>query len=361
MTIVPFDPPRVDRAADLTSQLVWLKSVAPVLRSNYMVKGWLGQGTMSVVFGPSNVGKTFVVLDIAMHVAANRPWRGCPVKGGPVLYIAAEGGSGILNRLAAFKQEHSDMADAPFMVLPTSLDLYGDGDAVALCEVIEDIRVEFGEKPALIVVDTLARSMGDGDENATKDMGAFVRNCDVLRAATGAHVLVVHHTGKDESRGARGAYALKAACDTEIQLTAKREILCNKQRDLQMGSALHFDLRTVALGTDEDGDTVTSCVVDSSDAPPRGPKHLNGKKQVAMSALHDAVRDHGQAVAGPNYPVDCKAVHIDYWREACATHGLTTGSSESAARTAFKRAKDGLLEMDVVRIYGDYVWRVDDD
>jgi hypothetical protein len=80
-----------------------------------------------------------------------------------------------------------------------------------------------------------------------------------------------------------------------------------------------------------------------------------------MQALYDTLRDHGATKSGGNYPFNCKVVAVDRWREACGVHGLTEGTSDSAARTAFKRAKDKLMEMDEVREWGDHVWRVQDD
>ncbi len=343
------------RASEIKGRMTALCDIEPVLTLNHMVKGWLSRRGLSMLYGPSNAGKTFVALDMAMHIAAGKPWRGCKVNGGPVLYIAAEGGAGVRNRLAAFKRERPDMASAPFMLLPVSLDLHAPGDGLAVCEALH------GVGPALVVVDTLARSMGAGDENAAKDAAMFVRNCDLIREATGAHVMVVHHTGKDEERGARGSSALRAAVDTEISVTSEGEILCKKQRDMAYADPLHFTLRSVALGVDEDGEPVTSAVVEVSTPPKKERKPLSGKNEVAMQALYEALRDHGEAKSGGNFPDNRKVVHVDRWREACGVHGLTTGSSDSAARTAFMRAKTKLMDIDEVREWGEHVWRVQAD
>lgn len=343
------------RASEIQSRLIPLGEIEPVLTLNHMVKGWLSRRGLSMLYGPSNAGKTFVALDIAMHIAAGMAWRGCRVNGGAVLYIAAEGGAGVRNRLAAFKRERPDMANAPFTLLPIGLDLHGQGDALAVCEIIPD------EAPALVVVDTLARSMGIGDENTAKDAAMFVKNCDLIREATGAHVMVVHHTGKDEDRGARGSSALRAAVDTEINVTSEGEIVCKKQRDMAYAEPLHFSLRTVTLGQDEDGEPVTSAVVEASDPPKKERKPLTGKNEVAMQALYDALREHGESKTGSKYPDNRKVVHVDHWRDSCAAHGLTSGASESAGRQAFKRAKDKLMDMNEVREWGEHVWRVQDD
>ncbi|WP_300053388.1 AAA family ATPase [Sulfitobacter sp.] len=302
MTVINLSGMKPNRATEIENRLVSLSAIEAVLTSNYMVKGWLDRNCLSMLYGPSNAGKTFVALDIAMHIAAGKSWRGLRVNGGPVLYIAAEGGAGIRNRLAAIKRERPDMASAPFTLLPIGLDLHGQGDALAVCEIMPD------EAPALVVVDTLARSMGAGDENTAKDAAMFVRNCDLIREATGAHVMVIHHTGKDE-----------------------------------------------------DGESVTSAVVDATEAPAPTRKPIRGKNEVAIQALNDALRDHGTTRSGNSYPTNRKVVDVDKWREACGVHGLTTGATDAAARMAFKRAKDKLMDMDEVREFGGHVWRVQDD
>ncbi|MEL7690537.1 helicase RepA family protein [Citromicrobium bathyomarinum] len=348
-------PASHDRGSAIKRRMVSLSTIEAVLVSNYLVKGWLSANGFSMLYGPSNAGKTFVALDLAMHVAAGEPWRDCKVAGGPVLYIAAEGGCGVLNRLAAFKREHPNMATAPFHLLPIGVDLHGSDDTTAIADLLREMR------PVLVVVDTLARSIGDGDENTAKDAAIFVKNCDVIREATGAHVMVVHHTGKDEERGARGSSALRAAVDTEILVSASHTISSKKQRDMVAPFDLHFTLRSVTLGEDEDGDPVTSAVVDPTETPAPVRKPLTGKDEVAMSALIAALAEHGRTNMGEDYPAGVAVVSLEDWRDACDKRELTTGASPSAARTAFKRAKDRLLELNHVRGFNNYFWRVQTD
>ncbi|GAA0755192.1 hypothetical protein FHS52_000003 [Erythromicrobium ramosum] len=343
------------RAAQIKRKMVNLDAITAVLDVNYLIKGWLSVNGLSVIYGPSHAGKTFVAISLAMHLAAGEPWMGCKVNQGPVFYIAAEGGAGVLNRLAAFKSEFPHMAGAPFTLLPIGVDLHASGDAKIIASLLTDT------KPALIVVDTLARSIGEGDENTAKDTAMFVRNCDLMRELTGANVLIIHHTGKDEDRGARGSSALRAAVDTEILVSSAHTITSQKQRDMVAPDPLHFTLRSVCLGLDEDGDPVTSAVVEQADKPLPIRKPLTGKNQVAMAALTDALRDFGREGMGGEHPSSCPVVAVEHWRDACAAHGLTTGASESAARTAFMRAKTKLIDMDEVREFGGHVWKVRDD
>lgn len=140
---------------------------------------------------------------------------------GRVIYIAAEGGAGILNRIEAIRRNRPDLmtsaGDGNFILLPTALDLLGETDAQALLDAIREDGAD--EKPDLIVIDTLAMTFSGGDESTSQDMGKFLNSCTKLRAATGAHVMVIHHSGKDTSEGARGSNSLRAATDTEIELT----------------------------------------------------------------------------------------------------------------------------------------------
>jgi hypothetical protein len=202
--------------------------------------------------------------------------------------------------------------------------------------------------------------MGAGDENSARDMAQFVANIDRLRERTGAHVLVVHHSGKNTDAGARGSSALRAAVDTEIVVT-EGQISCAKQRDMEHSGRLFFALESVELGHDTDGELVTSAIVVPADAPAVKPKPLSGKAQVAMQALQDAIRDHGSKQIGADYPSDRKCVSLEKWRDACGVHGLTKGASESAGRVAFLRAKDKLLDVNAIRIFDEWVWSAADD
>lgn len=119
------------RAGDLACAMIPMSRVKPVLRSRYLVKGWLDRGAMSVVYGESNVGKTFLALDLATHVAAGLDWHGHRVPtgekwAGPVLYIASEGGTGIRNRLDAMRREKPELDGDNLVLLPTD----DDGDRV---------------------------------------------------------------------------------------------------------------------------------------------------------------------------------------------------------------------------------------
>lgn len=248
--------------------LVSLDELAVDLDTIDFVQGVLVEGGLTVVYGDSNAGKTFWATDLALHVAAGKPWNGRRVEQGGVVYVALEGGRGFRNRAVAWRDANEDD-------YPPGLPFYGDFSPLNLLDpdadtgpLIETIHAasELGCPVKLVVVDTFARAMAGGNENASEDMGALVRNADRIRRETGANVLFIHHTGKDAARGARGHSSLRAALDTEIEVVADetrdvRTATVCKQRDLAKPPAFGFRLEVVALGQNQHGEPVTTCLV----------------------------------------------------------------------------------------------------
>lgn len=232
----------------------------PDLEQQYLIDDVVDLGTMVVTYGDSNVGKTYVKLDQCFHVAAGREWNGHKVKQGLVVYVAAEGGRGFLKRIAAFKK-HYGVTDLPFTLVPCPIDLQSDrADTKKLIDLVRAEETHFGQKCVLIVIDTLARAMGGGDENTAVDMSKLVGHSDRLRAATGATVDLIHHTGKDASKGARGSSALRAATDTEIEI-GEGVFEAKKQRDMAKVQPINFELVDVEIGARSDGKKISACVV----------------------------------------------------------------------------------------------------
>lgn len=246
----------------------WFHEAEANLDANDFVEGLLTSAAMSVIYGPSNCGKTFFVVDLALHVSLGWEWRGRQTDKGAVVYLSLEGAQGIRNRLAAFRRHHQLSGEQlPFVAMPQPVNLLSeDADVRAVIELVHHVASETGMHVAMVIVDTLSRAMAGGNENSPEDMTAIVSNCDKIRDGTGAHVCLVHHSGKDEARGARGHSSLRAATDTEIEITREPDadvsnVRVAKQRDLEAGDPFAFSLKGVALGTNRRGKDVTSCVV----------------------------------------------------------------------------------------------------
>jgi hypothetical protein len=231
------------------------------------VEGLLTDGGASVGYGGSNTGKSFFFFDLAACVATGTRFRDeLECEQGAVVYVALEGSHGAKNRIEALKRAGRLPADAPLFLCFSPVSLLETGHAARLAESVKNAAAQSGLPCRLCILDTLARAMAGGDENGAQDMTKAVAAIDAVRAATGAHVLLIHHSGKNESLGARGHSSLRAAVDTEIEISRPEgesisTVRVTKQRDLPMGEAMPFSLDQVTLGTDRRGKPITSCIV----------------------------------------------------------------------------------------------------
>jgi KaiC/GvpD/RAD55 family RecA-like ATPase len=241
-----------------------------------LVEGLLTAGDGSVLYGDSNSGKTFFVIDMACAVARGAAWMGRNTEPGLVVYLAAESPQSVRSRLQAY-QRHHGVKVPNFAIVQSPIDLFdGEADTEAVIAVVRELERQRGCKARLIVGDTLARLSAGANENAGQDMGLVVRRFDRIRSACKAHFLLVHHSGKAAANGARGWSGIRAAVDTEIEVTDSPQGRCaeiTKQRDLSTkGDRIGFRLDTVTLGSTKWGAAATSCVVVAADAPdkPKG-------------------------------------------------------------------------------------------
>lgn len=311
-----------------------------------LIKGLLDRGAMSVWYGESNSGKTFILLDAAWHISLGKSYNGMRTRQGAVLYLAPEGGRGLYKRLAALRCANPDAPDdVPLYVVPCPVNLLrGDADIKPIIDMVTEIEAAKGLKVELIAVDTLSRALAGGDENSSVDMGALVRHFDALRAATTAHLAIVHHTGKDRARGARGHSLLRAATDTEIEI-ADRTVTVTKQRDLDGDKTWHFKLVPVRLGMDADGDPVTSCIVEAG-AGASEPAPLAGEELVFAEAIIAGVASRGNArgdgkIVGSAFRTQ---EAIRWWEEYCLGDARGQSRSGKALRNEVGRLLLSLLK-----------------
>lgn len=186
----------------------------------WLIKGYLLPGSLCLLFGEPAAGKSLLSMNWAASIATGLDWCGHRVTQGPVAYIAGEGHFGIRRRFKAWALHHEceqELKAAPLFVSDTGASFTDPESLQAVIKAI-DATVEEGGPPVLIVIDTLHRNLGPGDENSSRDMAAFVQAADTLRTGYGAAVLIVHHTGHGSKDRARGSSALRAAVDAEFML-----------------------------------------------------------------------------------------------------------------------------------------------
>ena len=225
----------------------------------WRIKKVLPETGLAAVYGASGSGKSFAVIDMTQAIAAGREWFGYKSKPCNVLYCALEGEGGIAGRVSAYRIRHG--ATSPsirYLVKPFSL--LEEADIHDLAQAIQ----ANGQSAEVVILDTLNRAAPGADENDSKSMGQIIAASKQLQTLVGGLVVLVHHTGKDASKGLRGHSSLHAALDAAIEVRRdgdRREWVIAKSKDGEDGEAHPFKLDIVELGTDEDGEPITSCTV----------------------------------------------------------------------------------------------------
>ena len=295
--------------------------------------------TFQSIVGASYSSKSLLAIDMACSVAAGIPFHGREVQQGTVAYICGEGRSGMLRRIDAWCASHfQERTKLPFILSKNALDMR-DTEMVQsikkLANKVTDLR--------LIVIDTLNRNFGGGNENQSDAMGEFITACDQLIEHFDCTVCVVHHMGKDQSAGARGHSSFYAALDTEITVKSigdnDVQISCSKQKDADEFDAMQF----IKVPTHE------SVVLDPVEVSKRSARiKLSDNQQIAMDTLYEGINP---ILATGTPKMSCR-LHLEDWRNIF--HRRHSGDNPKSKNTAFGRARNALQTMGLIVCENDY-------
>ena len=316
----------------------------------WRVRGVLPAVGLAGLFGPSASGKSFLGFDMAARIAQGSRWFDCRVESAPVVYAALEGEAGFKLRAQAWETHNGHTLPAGLHMVLQPFKLTDPRDVSDLAAVVP--------AGAVLFIDTLNRSAPTADENSSKDMGEILEASKRLQTLTAGLVVLIHHTGKDATRGLRGHSSLFAALDAAVEVSRdgdRREWRVAKSKDGQDGDAHSFKLHIEALGLDAYGEPVTSCVVVADHAArdvqavklPQG-----GNQKVVLDALRPMFRD---GVTGrPGAPLLRPCIDL----ETAITHAsghLTCETSRRATRT--RDAITGLVARGVLGCNEGLLWQ----
>jgi len=270
---------------------------------NYLIKGLLDRQTVSCLYALPGKGKSFLALSMCKAISSGSKWHGHRVQQGAVLYVTLEGRAGFRKRIEALRLDGSLTKDDPFYCIEKPFHVVNEDHIGELIREIRELEKREGIKFEFIVIDTLARSMPGVDED-TKGMQDAADGATAISESLGCHIMLVHHSGKKTSAGARGGISLLGAVDTMMKCEAVAgeertfELTTDKQKDGDDTGKYQFKLNIVELGDDEDGDPVTTCTVEFIDQPSFR-VHIDATNRAILDLLPQPSMDewHGAVVS----------------------------------------------------------------
>lgn len=251
----------------------------PSIPPRELVKGMLPAQGVAFVGGQSGAGKTFVVIDLAIALATDgsSQFFGHRVKErvGVVIY-AAEGHGTLADRLRVAKEHRGIATTLPIAHFASALNLSDGADVIKFCDKLREIgdefSVRFGVRLGTVIVDTVAAAFAMENENDNAEAAATIRRLNEIQTATGALIVPVHHYGKSEDTGLRGASAYRAGADVVLSVLAVRDkatgavsnrrLALAKSRTREEGPISGFDLVSIPIGFDEDNEAYGSVAIE---------------------------------------------------------------------------------------------------
>jgi len=272
-----------------------------------------------------------------------------------VLYVAGEGESGFAARLLVLRAALGDAGEAFQYIAQPAVMGPPSGDLSYVIAAARAMRAN------LVVIDTLARTFGEGDENAARDMSGYIAACDQLRTETRAHVAVVHH-GTKEGATARGSGALLGAVDLSVRVSKGGEggaaiALVECSKDDASGAEMPFRLRVVELAPDADGDPRTTCRAEAGEAGAKPRKTLPQVARSALTTLATLILSEGEPIPpGELMPLHAKGVRDERWRSECEARRLSLAESQKDRDRVFRQAVQALRGAGEIALRDGWVW-----
>jgi hypothetical protein len=323
--------------------------ITGITSPRYLLYPVLEADSVGVLYGDSMTFKTFVALEMAMAVASGETLHGWQPHQGAVFIIVGEGQAGIRRRLLA-QAIAKDKQSLPIYVCTVPVALIDTADTEAMAEAIMDTIMAESDAsgqdvtPRLIIIDTLTRNMGGGDESSNADINALLDNANRhFRKYFGACVLLVHHVGHSDKTRTRGAYSLLGNVD--FQIRAERQpnsdtitLFCAKTKDAPEWEPIAFEALPVVLPGLEnpDGTPVTSLTLRRLDKVPEPPT-VKGKQGQALDVLRELHQQHRATLESEGLDPDTARVLRRDWQAALQDKDIATD------RRRFYEIRDRLL------------------
>ena len=320
------------------------------IHSNWLIENFLEKQSLNMLFGQPGSCKSFLAMEIAFCVSLGIDWYGNTTIKGDVLYIAGEGSSGIQKRFLALEEKYNRSSSGIFVSdVPAQIT-----DTNAVSTILREIK-KATAIPKLIIIDTMHRNFGDGDENSSRDVGLFIKHLDKLKSAVNTTILVIHHSGHGDKGHSRGSSAIRASLDAEYQLKTEAKgvtLNCTKMKDSDKPESLFYVFNpvtiTTPIGTAESGFLTKSV------------KHTKKTRtEVIFEELENTLSRHGQAIPSnllklaPNLKGK-KCITSQEW-QCAVTSRLSQDMRKGSIQPTFRRSKTELLNSKKITELESYI------
>jgi len=345
----------------------------------WLVQSIVPKKAFVALYAPPASYKSFISLDLAEAIATGRDWMGYKIpKKGAVLYICGEGHGGMGARVKACKIQNQSPDGANLYIIRAQLNLRSSPeDFIELLNAINDLIAEIGEPLEIIILDTLMRMSGGGfNENSSEDMGAFITQAGKLQELFECALMVIHHSGKDVTKGLRGHSSLLGAVDTELEIQRQDSVInsadpsvignailtVSKQKDGADSIQIGIEIVLVEIGTSDLGFEITTSLAirhnpDIANDKPKGSKNNSGSgnnQRIEMDSLMKVIKSKGtySEVDGTSR----YGVSLDDWRAEFWSMKGCTEDEKTAFKKAWLRARERLVSANKIVIGSNWVW-----
>jgi hypothetical protein len=331
------------------------------------------------LYAPPASYKSFISLDLAEAIATGRDWMGYRIpKKGAVLYICGEGHGGMGARVKACKIQNQSPDGANLYIIRAQLNLRSSPEDFAeLLNAINDLIAEIDEPLEIIILDTLMRMSGGGfNENSSEDMGAFITQAGKLQEIFDCALMVIHHSGKDVTKGLRGHSSLLGAVDTELEIQRQDSVInssdasvignailtVSKQKDGADSIQIGIEIVSVEIGTSDLGfEILTSLAIrqnqDIASSTQKGSKNnagSGGNQRLEMDSLMKVIKakaSYREVDGTSRY-----GVALDDWRAEFWSMKGCTEEDKASFKKAWLRARERLVAVNKIVIGDNWVW-----
>ena len=345
----------------------------------YLVQSIIPKKAFVALYAPPSSWKSFIALDLAEAISTGRDWMGYKIpKKGAVLFISGEGHGGMGARVKACKIQNNSPDGANLYIIRAQLNLRSSPEDFAeLVNAINALIAEIDEPLELIILDTLMRMAGgEFNESSSEDMGGFITQTGNLQELFECALLVIHHTGKDISKGLRGHSSLLGGCDTVLEIVRQDSVInsadpsvignailkVSKQKDGADSIEVGIEVVLVEIGTSTLGFEITTSLAirhnpDIAGANSKASKNNAGfglNQRLEMDSLMKAIKAKGayREVDG----ISRFGVSLDDWRDEFWSMKGCTDEDKVSFRKAWMRARERLVATNKLSIGSGWVW-----